>query len=99
MSGEDGHSLPPVQKLPLFVERQTYRRRRIVDAARALPILGLMLWWVPLLWALPDEPTSASGALTYIFSVWIGLVIGAALLIVALRRRDAELQPGNEDQT
>ncbi|MFZ7094067.1 hypothetical protein [Primorskyibacter sp. 2E233] len=86
----DDPALPLSQKTPLFVERQTYRRRRIVDAARALPVLGLLLWWVPLLWALPERPHSASGAIIYIFSVWLGLVVTAGLLIIALRRRDAQ---------
>ncbi|WP_425102211.1 hypothetical protein [Tropicibacter sp. S64] len=89
--------LPPAPKLPLFVERHTYRRRRIVDAARALPVLGLLLWWVPMLWSLPEEPHSASSAIIYIFSVWFALVLGAALLIVALRRRDNEAQPKPDD--
>ncbi|WP_136441023.1 hypothetical protein [Pacificoceanicola onchidii] len=98
MSEDDTPDGPAAQKLPLFVERQTYRRRRIIDAARALPVLGLLLWWVPLLWALPKEPTSASGALIYIFCVWVGLILGAALLILALRRRDAEAQTSNGGQ-
>lgn len=81
------------QRIPLFVERQTYRRRRIVDAARALPLLGLLLWWVPLLWALPTQPVSASTALIYVFAVWFGLVAGAGALIVALGRTRAQDKP------
>ena len=27
----------------LFLERRTYRRRRLMDAARLLPLLGLLL--------------------------------------------------------
>ncbi|CUH82645.1 hypothetical protein SAMN04488093_1219 [Tropicibacter naphthalenivorans] len=80
--------------MPLFVERQTYRRRRLVDAARALPVLGLMLWWVPLLWSLPEEPMPASTALIYIFLVWAGLVAAAGLLIYALQ---AKRNRGPED--
>ncbi|WGW03788.1 hypothetical protein [Tropicibacter oceani] len=93
MSDQGAPALTRLDKTPLFVERQTYRRRRTVDAARALPVLGLLLWWVPLLWALPERPHSASGALIYIFLVWLGLVVGAGLLILALRRRDNETAP------
>lgn len=82
---------PPVNRaMPegtmLFARRSSYRRRRLVDAARALPALGLLLWWVPLLWAVPDARHSASGALIYLFSVWIGLILGSGLLISALGR-------------
>ncbi len=83
-------------KIPLFVERQTYRRRRLVDAARALPVLGLLLWLVPLLWAVPDTSTSASTGLIYIFAVWLGLPIIAGILIHAMNRRAQP--PGPEDE-
>ncbi|KUF10295.1 hypothetical protein [Pseudoponticoccus marisrubri] len=76
----------PGPRRPLFVERQTYRRRRLVDAARALPLLGLLLWCVPLLWLIPEEPLPTSTALVYLFVVWAGLVVGAAAMIFALRR-------------
>ena len=84
MSEDPDSSAEP--RMPLFVERQTYRRRRIVDAARALPLLGVLLWSVPLLWALPDEPMRASTALIYVFGIWMGLIASAAALILALGR-------------
>ena len=70
-----------------FVERRTYRRRRLMDIARLLPVLGAMLFAVPLLWPdadpypAPDSPGSLpmSTAVTYLFGVWavlIGLLIG-----------------------
>lgn len=35
---------------PLFLARQTYRRRRVADAARLLPVLGgALLFMLPLL--------------------------------------------------
>jgi hypothetical protein len=83
-------------KIPLFVERQTYRRRRLVDAARALPVLGVLLWLLPLLWAVPSEPTSASTGLIYVFSVWLGLPVIVGVLIRAMHRR-AE-PPGAEGE-
>ncbi|MFY0623181.1 MAG: hypothetical protein JXQ89_15970 [Pelagimonas sp.] len=74
------------QGSPLFVERQTYRRRRLVDAARALPVLGLLLWLLPLLWAVPEEGPSASTTMIYIFSIWLGLPIVSGALVFAMRR-------------
>ncbi len=84
-------------KIPLFVERQTYRRRRLVDAARALPVLGILLWLVPLLWAVPETSTRASTGLVYVFAVWIGLPVVAGILIHAMNRRAQP--PGSEDET
>lgn len=94
MSSVPPRSLPPIT--PIFVERQTYRRRRIVDAARALPVLGVVLWLVPLLWSLPPASHSASSALIYIFGVWFGLALVAGLLIGALSRRDKEAGQATE---
>ncbi len=68
---------------PVFLERQSYRRRRLLDAARLLPILGCALFAVPLLWprgpADDAAPVSASAASLYVFSVWAGLIVLAAL--------------------
>jgi peptidoglycan/LPS O-acetylase OafA/YrhL len=68
-------------KPPLFLERDSYRRRRVADAARVLPVLGALLFLVPLLWA-PGEthaPDTAPGGL-YVFLVWGGLILAAFLL-------------------
>jgi hypothetical protein len=70
---------------PLFVQRQTYRRRRLVDAARALPLLGMMLWSIPLLWGVSETPMRASSGLVFVFMVWIWLVLVAWALVFALR--------------
>jgi hypothetical protein len=70
---------------PVFLERQSYRRRRLTDAARLLPLLGAALFSVPLLWPTADDagagitalPTSA--AITYLFSIWAALILGNVL--------------------
>lgn len=69
-------------KPPVFLERQSYRQRRMMDAIRLLPLLGLGLWMVALLWPVPESSAAGGGpsvptsaALTYIFGVWMGLVI------------------------
>lgn len=64
----------------LFVERQTYRRRRIQDAARFLPVLGIVLVMVPLLWSEGAQGVSMSGAIRYLFTLWAALV-GAAMVL------------------
>ena len=73
---------------PLFLERESYRRRRVMDAARVLPVAGLLLFLVPLLWAPQDspEPDTARGGI-YMFAVWAVLILAAALMA---RRLGAE---------
>ena len=68
----------------VFLERETYRRRRIMDAARLLPILGLALFAIPLLWptsqdAATAEPVPMSAAVLYIFGAWAFLICLAFL--------------------
>ncbi|MBK5946686.1 hypothetical protein CCR83_09625 [Rhodobacter veldkampii DSM 11550] len=63
---------------PLFLARRSYRRRRLMDAARLLPLLGLVLFLLPVLWrpAATAEPDTARGGL-YLFIVWAGLILAA----------------------
>ncbi|MDA7425590.1 hypothetical protein [Thalassococcus lentus] len=77
----------------VFLQKQTYRRRRLADSARVLPVLGLLLWMVPLLWGASGKGQSASSALIYIFAVWGGLVVCAAFIILLLNRRDQGRAP------
>ncbi len=76
-----GDGAEPEQRVPsVFLERQSYRRRRLTDAARLLPALGILLYAVPLLWpAAGDtggaEPMPTSGAILYIFLVWALLIL------------------------
>lgn len=73
---------------PALAERRAYQRRRLVDAARGVPLIGALLWWIPLLWAIPQEAPSGSKALIYIFAVWSGLIFSTWALVYALRRPD-----------
>nr|WP_294614957.1 hypothetical protein [uncultured Roseovarius sp.] len=34
---------------PVFLARRTYRRRRLADGARLLPVIGTVLFFIPLL--------------------------------------------------
>lgn len=77
---------------PLSLERESYRRRRIMDAARILPVLGLVLFLLPALWWQPADPNTAAEAV-YLFVVWAGLILAAALLARPLRRVDAPRRP------
>lgn len=81
---------PPRQ--PLFVPPGTYRRRRLMDAARMLPALAAVLMLLPLLWGDPQgagRSTSTDGL--YLFVLWAGLILAARLL--AGRLQDAPPEP------
>ena len=76
---------------PVFLERGSYRRRRMMDALRFLPILGILLWMVPMLWPTPAEvpepvdTIAMSTAVVYVFAVWCALIVAALALWSFLR--------------
>ncbi|MEM7753585.1 MAG: hypothetical protein AAF230_09240 [Pseudomonadota bacterium] len=59
---------------PVFLERESYRRRRLADAARLVPVLGFVLL------LLPGLLTTTNEALIYIFTVWAVLIVVTAIL-------------------
>ena len=74
---------------PVFLERRRYRRRRLGDVARLLPVLGAIGLAVPLLWT--RDTTSTSGALLYLFGLWALLILAAWALGRTLERLRREL--------
>jgi hypothetical protein len=75
-------------KRPLFLARVPYRRRRLRDAARLLPILGLLLLFLPLLWTPDARVALTSGDVVYFFAVWLILIGFAAVFAPGLRGGD-----------
>lgn len=79
---------------PLFLARRAYRERRALDAARLLPFAGAVLFALPVTWSgnpFRAGPTAAGGL--YLFAVWAGLIVAAALFSRRLRRVIAEETP------
>ena len=74
----------------LFLERRTYRQARLQDAARLLPVLGLVLIFGPsfIRGDTPEGGETLSGWLIYYFSVWLGLIFLAGFVSKALTRGD-----------
>ena len=70
---------------PLFLARAPYRRRRLRDAARLLPVLGVLLLLLPLLWTPEARVSLRSGDVAYFFLVWLGLIALAAAFAPGLR--------------
>ncbi|MEM1352639.1 MAG: hypothetical protein AAGF27_09850 [Pseudomonadota bacterium] len=76
---------------PLFLERGSYRRRRMMDALRLLVLSGVVLWMIPIAWPTGNDiegaPVPMSRALFYIFGVWFVLILCAAFLSRRLKER------------
>ena len=74
---------PPSSAL-VFLERRGYRQRRMMDAIRLLPPVGLLLWLLPTLWAANGsdgvEPVRMSQAIVYVVGVWVCLILCAGTL-------------------
>lgn len=89
-AGSSGPTVSANASPSLFLERQSYRRRRVKDAARLLPLLGAALFAIPLLWPGPDDagavtPVRMSDAILYIFAVWAMLIAVSALIGIRAR--------------
>ena len=90
---------PPRRGKPsVFLERQSYRRRRVIDGARVLPFIGMLLWLIPLLWR--EDGAAAvrsSSAIVYLFGVWAVLVLAGGLLSARLEAQARDgVEPGSE---
>lgn len=72
------------RRTPLFVERETYRRRRLIDAARILPVAGLVALLLPVLWSQSGQTSTANEAL-YLFGLWFAMILAARLMARPLR--------------
>jgi hypothetical protein len=73
----------------VFLERRTYRKNRLQDAARLLPVLGMILFFGPVF--ISDDTGGEAGAgtglaewLVYCFVVWAMLIALTALVNRAL---------------
>lgn len=72
-------------RAPLFLARRSYRARRLRDAARLLPVVGMFLFLLPMLWApAATEARDTAPDGIYLFLVWAGLIVIAALLAPGL---------------
>lgn len=83
---------------PIFLERQTYRRRRLADAARLLPLLGALLMGLPLLWFRPEgEAMRTTHVMMYIFGCWAVLALLSAIVSVRLQPDEDSADPGRDE--
>jgi hypothetical protein len=87
--------MQPPPSAPIFLERRGYRQRRMMDAIRLLPLVGLLLWLLPTLWAATDsdgvEPVRMSQAIVYVFGVWVCLILCTGTLWHYLKGSDDDV--------
>lgn len=70
----------------LFLARDSYRQRRLRDAARMLPVLGLILWLIPLMWRRDADQTGGmAAAVAFVFAGWGLLIVLTGLVVRRLR--------------
>ena len=80
----------------LFVHRRTYRRRRITDAAR-LPLLGAVLFVIPLLWkGSGGDGGRTAWVMAHVFLVWAGLSVLSGVLSRYLTAEDDDAEGEGE---
>lgn len=75
---------------PIFLARQSYRRRRLGDAAKLIPVVGAILLLMPILWG---GAARTSGGLLYIFAVWAILIV----LIALISRKLVQIIPDSDN--
>ncbi|MEQ9695502.1 hypothetical protein [Shimia sp. SDUM112013] len=75
------------RRSPVFLERQSYRRRRLIDSIRMLPLIGALLWFIPVLWPTgPVSVISTSQAIIYLFGCWLALIVLGLTFARAIKR-------------
>ncbi|PPB79810.1 hypothetical protein LV82_02602 [Albidovulum inexpectatum] len=84
---------------PLFLARRSYRLRRMMDAARMLPAVGMFLFFLPILWRPADtpQPDTARGWI-FLFMAWavlIALALVLARFLVRAEEEEARLSSGD----
>ncbi|SEK86775.1 hypothetical protein [Pacificibacter marinus] len=91
---------------PLYLARSSYRRRRLIDAQRLLPIFLFLLYLLPLLWGGSSQDDPIGGGVrgyVHVFSVWLGAIVISGLIARALMKaetlEDASRDFGEPKQT
>nr|WP_255596665.1 hypothetical protein [Cognatishimia sp. MH4019] len=70
----------------------------MTDAARLLPLVGVILLTIPLLWGERDgqAPSTATAGL-YVFGVWVGLILSGYLLALRLNQTEPDAPQDDPD--
>jgi hypothetical protein len=79
---------------PLFLQPEPYRKRRLIDAARLLPVFGLFLFVVPMLLLPKGVAGTTADALIYLFLLWSLLIVFSGLITRYIKRAERARGPG-----
>ncbi|MDP5086136.1 MAG: hypothetical protein NWQ23_12000 [Yoonia sp.] len=73
-------------KPTVFLQRASYRQRRLRDASKLLPFVGIVLFAIPLAWTTqgPDQKVGSLG-LIYVFGAWFALIAVSGVLTSLIR--------------
>jgi predicted outer membrane repeat protein len=86
----DGSHQAAERGTPQFLDLKSYRRKRIIDAAKLLPVIGAVgLFFPPPFLFLGDSSRESGGAIEvalFFFGGWIVLIVVALLLSRALTK-------------
>jgi len=82
----------------LFLEHRRYLRRRLLDAAHLLPLIGFAFWSLPALRNPATVGRETAGGMIYLFTIWAGLILAALFLSRALGSRDDD-EASQPDET
>ncbi len=80
----------------IFLERRTYRRNRLQDAAKLLPVLGGFLFFGPVFILTTEAGVGGgtAGWLVFFLGIWLALIALTAVISAALYR----ITPPGEDE-
>ena len=84
----------------VFLQRNLYRQNRLLDWIRVVPVIGLFLWLLPILWGREGaDATRSSSAIVYVFLVWIALIFITFISARLLKKTPQYLKdfPDQED--
>lgn len=81
----------------LFLEWESYRRKRAMDAGNLVPVLGVILFFLPVLIASGRESLPVSGAMIYVFAAWCVLIALSVWLSRLLSQPETSDTDGRDD--
>ena len=70
----------------IFLPKDRYRNRRIIDAAKVIPFVTLFFGLMPIIWQSEAAPNNLSTNFLYFVGLWILSIIVQVLITRALSR-------------
>ena len=83
----------------VFVAKRTYQGRRLADAARLMPVLGIGLFSLPIMWkgATLADGSRTVGVMLYLFLAWVFLAGATAVISKRLKSQDDQAQDERQE--